>query len=289
MALTNTEMSLVGLERVVAYAEQAQETNMDMPGDEALREWPNSGEVVFDNVTMRYGEGLPLVLNGVSFKIPGGTSVGVVGRTGSGKSSLFQAMFQLYPLDSGLISIDGVNITSIGLHALRGKLSIIPQDPVGFNGSLRFNLDPLGIYNDDALYEALENVQLRAYFEKKKEGLKYPLTSGGENLSVGQRQLVCAARALLRKSKILVLDEATASVDLATDALIQEVLRKETQTKQLTTITIAHRINTILGSNNVLVLEKGLVLEFGATASLIADKTSNFYALAHEAGAKHDK
>lgn len=268
----------VALERVTSYSGLDQEPALVLPGDSQLQTpWPSAGEICFDRVTMRYRSSLPTVLNGISFTIPGGTSVGVVGRTGAGKSSLLQALFRMCPLEGGVIRIDGQDIWSIGLHTLRKRLAIIPQDPVGFTGSLRFNLDPFGEHSDGQLMQELSKVQLRDFVESKEDGLGYHLTSGGENLSVGQRQLACAARAFLRSSPILILDEATASVDFQTDALIQEVLRDEVKTRKLTTLTIAHRINTIMGADNVLVMDKGTAAEFGPTKKLAADPTSIFY------------
>ncbi|CAE8653293.1 unnamed protein product, partial [Polarella glacialis] len=154
-------------------------------------------------------------------------------------------------------------------------------DPVGFTGTLRFNLDPFGEHSDRELLEELGKVQLGDFVASKTEGLGYFLTAGGENLSVGQRQLVCAARAFLRSSPILILDEATASVDFQTDELIQKVLRHEVETRKLTTITIAHRINTIMGADNVLVLDRGTAAEFGAPKKLAEDPSSLFYSFAN--------
>jgi len=210
--------------------------------------------------------------------------VGVVGRTGAGKSSLLQALFRMCPLDSGCIKIDDVNITEIGLHTLRQRLAIIPQDPVGFTGTLRFNLDPFEQHTaggDQRLHEELRKVQLTEFVQSKAEGLDYYLTAGGENLSVGQRQLVCAARAFLRDAKVLVLDEATAAVDYETDKLIQDALKLEVQEKHLTTVTIAHRINTVLGADNVLVMDAGKAAEFGPTKQLAKNPLSIFYTFLH--------
>jgi len=233
---------------------------------------------------MRYRADLPTVLNGISFEVKGGTSLGVVGRTGAGKSSLLQAIFRMCPLDAGTIRIDGEDIAHVGLHTLRRRLAIIPQDPVGFTGTLRFNLDPFDEHSDEAVRAELEKVQLMNFVLSKEEGLDYHLTAGGENLSVGQRQLVCAARAFLRKSKILILDEATASVDYKTDEIIQGVLQHEVMTQKLTTMTIAHRINTILNADNVLVMERGKLAEFGPTQQLAADPSSKFYTFVHPSG-----
>jgi ABC-type multidrug transport system fused ATPase/permease subunit len=283
MSLTGTELGLVALERVSGFAKLKQETALENDFDRNLGAWPTKGQIEFKDVTMRYRDDLPRVLNGISFTIPGGTSVGVVGRTGAGKSSLIQALFRMSPLEGGEICIDGVDIWSLGLHTMRRRLAIIPQDPVGFSGSFRFNLDPFQECSDDALWEQLGRVQLDAFVRSKPEGLDFHLTSGGENLSVGQRQLACVARAFVRGSRILILDEATASVDFQTDELIQEVLRSEVTTNKLTTVTIAHRINTILGSDNVLVMERGVAAEFGPTQHLAKDPKSKFYSFVNAA------
>jgi len=198
-------------------------------------------------------------------------------------SSLLQALFRMCSLDSGRILIDRVDICTLGLHTLRKRLAIIPQDPVGFTGTLRFNLDPFKEKQESELWDKLEEVQLAEFVRSKEQGLDFDLTAGGENLSVGQMQLVCAARALLRNSPILILDEATASVDYKTDELIQQVLRQEVTTKRMTTLTIAHRINTIMGNDNVLVVDKGMAAEFGPPKVLAKDPTSRFYSFANVA------
>jgi ABC-type multidrug transport system fused ATPase/permease subunit len=235
---------------------------------------------------MRYHHSLPIVLKQLSFVIPGGTSVGVVGRTGSGKTSILAALFRLCKLDSGQIRIDGTDIWTLGLHTLRRKLAIIPQEAVGFTGSLRFNLDPFGERSDDEIWVELEKVQMKSFVEE--HGLDYHLSGGGENLSAGQRQLLCAARAFLQNCRIIVLDEATASVDFSTDALIQTALHKQVTTKRMTTITIAHRINTILNSDNVLVMDSGAIAEFGPTNKLANDPDSLFYTFVCSAAAAVD-
>ncbi|CAE7257132.1 abcC12 [Symbiodinium natans] len=273
--LTSTEQCLVAVERLTTYSEMPDEGELET--QEALSSV--EGSVRFENVFMRYRPELPTVLKGLTFSIPGGSSLGVVGRTGAGKSSLLQALFRMCPIESGTIHLYGKDVSGLGLHTLRKALAIIPQDPVGFTGTVRFNLDPFMQNDDTRIWGELEKVQLKAHFEAKAEGLGFMVTAGGENLSVGQRQLLCCARALIRGARILVLDEATASVDFTTDALIQQVLRKEVETQQLTTITIAHRISTILGADRVLVMEEGQAAEFGPTQDLAATPTSKFAAL----------
>lgn len=243
--------------------------------------WPQAGAVAFENYSTRYRPGLDLVVKGINADLHSAEKVGIVGRTGAGKSSLTLALFRMVEPAEGRIVVDGLDISSIGLHDLRASLTIIPQDPVLFSGSLRFNLDPFGRYSDEELWRALELAHLKKFVAQLPDGLQHAVTEGGENISVGQRQLVCLARALLRRSKILVLDEATAAVDLATDALIQETIRREF--RDSTVLTIAHRLNTILDYDRVLLLDRGQVREFDSPQRLLADRDSVFSAMAADA------
>merc|ERR1712181_116674 len=219
---------------------------------------------------------------GISCKILSGEKIGIVGRTGAGKSSLTLALFRIVESAGGSISIDGVNISQLGLQKLRSRITIIPQDPVLFSGSMRLNLDPFENYSDIEVWRALEHAHLRTFVTALPDGLQHIVSEGGTNLSVGQRQLICLARALLRKTKVLVLDEATAAVDLETDDLVQATIRAEFQ--GCTILTIAHRLNTIMDSGRVLVLDAGRVKEFDSPAGLLADKQSIFYGMAKNAG-----
>lgn len=208
--------------------------------------------------------------------------IGIVGRTGAGKSSLTLSLFRIIEAAEGKIIIDGINISEIGLHDLRSKLTIIPQDSILFSGSLRLNLDPFDMYSDAEVWKALELAHLKDFINGLPSGLYHKVSEGGENLSAGQRQLLCLARALLRKTKILILDEATAAVDLETDDLIQKTIR--TEFADCTVITIAHRLNTIVDSNRVLVLDKGKIAEFEAPQILLQNKESIFYGMCKDAG-----
>ncbi|NXS94768.1 MRP1 protein, partial [Jacana jacana] len=207
--------------------------------------------------------------------------IGIVGRTGAGKSSLTLGLFRINEAAEGEIIIDGINIAKIGLHDLRFKITIIPQDPVLFSGSLRMNLDPFDQHSDEDIWRSLELAHLKTFVSSLPDKLNHECAEGGENLSVGQRQLVCLARALLRKSKILVLDEATAAVDLETDKLIQSTIKS--QFEECTVLTIAHRLNTIMDYTRVLVLERGEVVECGSPDHLLQEK-GIFYSMAKDSG-----
>merc|ERR1719210_2626674 len=261
------ETNIVAVERLKEYSETQCEAEWKLESDEKLLEWPEKASIEFKNVNARYREGLPLVLKDLSFAIEAGQKVGIVGRTGAGKSSVTLTLFRIVELDQGQICIDGVDIATLGLHTLRNKLTIIPQDPVLFSGTLRLNLDPFNKYSDDELWQTLKLSHLDNFVSTLKEGLQHEITEGGENLSVGQRQLICLARALLRKTKILVLDEATAAVDLETDDLIQATLREAF--KDCTVLTIAHRLSTIMDYDKVIVMQDGQVAEYDEPQALL--------------------
>ena len=250
--------------------------------------WPAVGAVEARNVVVRYRPGLPVVLKGVSFALGGGESVGVCGRTGSGKSTLVGAFFRLVSLESGTILIDGVDIASLPLEVLRRRLGAVPQDPLLFEGSLRDNLDPGAEHDDAALLEALAAVQLGALAGTGgAAGLARSLGAHGGALSAGQRQLLCIARAMLRQSKVLLCDEATANVDSVTDVLIQRAMKK--CFAGCTTITVAHRLDTIMHSHRILVFSAGKVVEDGAPAELLRREGGEFTALVAELSQKKSK
>jgi len=282
----DVETNVVAVERLKEYTENKTEASWEIEDTKPSEEWPSSGNIKFENYATRYREGLDLVLKDVSFDVQGSEKVGIVGRTGAGKSSLTLALFRIIEAAGGKIVIDGLNIATLGLHHLRNKITIIPQEPVLFSGTLRMNLDPFEQYTDEKLFEALKLAHLDSFVSTLKEGLEHTVAEGGENLSVGQRQLVCLARALLRKTKVLVLDEATAAVDLETDELIQATIRKEFANS--TVITIAHRLNTIIDYSKILVLSHGKVSEFDTPKNLLANKQSMFYDMCKEAGLVKD-
>lgn len=261
---------MVSVERVLEFGKIESEAPLTLPADVERLEggWPSQGHIAVKNLTVRYRPSLPLALDHVSFSIPAGSRVGIVGRTGSGKSTIVQTLFRLLEAETGSVCIDGVDISTVGLHQLRENISVLPQSPTLFSGcSIRENLDLFGVHKDQALLEALDEVQLGHVIGDLPDRLDSFVSHAGSNFSVGQRQLLCLARASLKKNKILVLDEATASVDKETDKLLQEALDRAN--KDVTVIAIAHRLNTIIDFDYVLVLGEGEVLEYGSPAELL--------------------
>ncbi|KAG0217290.1 hypothetical protein BGX33_010936 [Mortierella sp. NVP41] len=322
---------LIAIERVREYTDkhtEAPETTSKV----VPNLWPAQGRLVFRDYSTRYREGLDLVIKQVSFEINPQEKIGIVGRTGAGKSSLTLALFRIIEaanstwarasdnsgyhdnksksaddslggehepllgsntndevvdedeeMDGGSIEIDGIDISTLGLTDLRKHLAIIPQDPTLFAGTIRDNLDPFHELADADLWEALERAHLKDFIRTSLPGgLAAEVSQNGENFSVGQRSLICLARALLRKSKILILDEATAAVDVETDELIQRTIREEFRDR--TVLTIAHRIKTVMDSDRILVMEQGRVVEFETPAVLLQRPESMFFKLAHQAG-----
>ncbi|XP_067934005.1 multidrug resistance-associated protein 1-like [Watersipora subatra] len=274
------ESNIVAVERIKDYSEVPGEADWIIDINRPLPGWPPIGSIVFDGYSVRYREGLDLVLKNISCTVSGGEKIGICGRTGAGKSSLTLALFRILEGAEGAIYIDDVRIGAIGLHDLRNALTIIPQDPVVFSGSMRINLDPFSKYTDDKLWEVLDQVNLKQFVQSLSGGLEFECAEGGGNLSVGQRQLMCLGRALLRHTKILILDEATAAVDLETDDLIQATIK--TAFSDCTVLTIAHRLNTIIDYDRVMVLDAGEIKEFSSPQDLLADENSIFYSLAKQ-------
>ncbi|KAH7974864.1 hypothetical protein HPB49_020545 [Dermacentor silvarum] len=287
----------VSLERALEYTELPAEVDVeksaadrDDAGDSLLiaptleDAWPSEGLVEFEKYSASYRPGiLPDVLKGVTFVVEPKEKVGVVGRTGAGKSSLVLALLRVLRASQGRILIDGVDVSTVPLRRLRSAITVIPQDPTLVRGSLRDNLDPTRSHTDEQLWRALRQAHLSDVVAGRKEGLLIETGDGGSNLSVGQRQLVCLARALLRGPKILVLDEATSQMDGDTDRLIQATLRDAFA--QCTVIAIAHRIHTVLDYDKILVMAEGTVLEYGPVKKLLCDTSSAFHTMAKNAGA----
>ncbi|XP_038273750.1 ATP-binding cassette sub-family C member 6-like isoform X1 [Dermochelys coriacea] len=278
---TEIENNIVSVERVREYSKTPKEAPWTLGSNSASQAWPTEAAIEFRNYSVQYRPNLAFALKNINIKINGQEKIGIAGRTGAGKSTLAMGLLRLMEAAEGKILIDGVNIAQIGLQDLRAKITIIPQDPVLFAGSLRMNLDPLNQHSDEAIWTVLEQIQLKNFVLDLPDQLNHECSERGENLSVGQKQLICLARALLRKAQILVLDEATAAVDLETDLQIQSTIR--TQFKEWTVLTIAHRINTILDYDRICVLENGQVAEFDSPEKLIAQK-GLFYRLVEESG-----
>uniref|UniRef100_A0A3B4A6D8 Multidrug resistance-associated protein 1 n=1 Tax=Periophthalmus magnuspinnatus TaxID=409849 RepID=A0A3B4A6D8_9GOBI len=279
---SDLETNIVAVERVREYSDTDKEAEwtLQSPGPQP-DSWPSIGCIDIRNFGLRYRHDLDMALHNITLSIRGGEKVGIVGRTGAGKSSLTMGLFRIIEASEGQILIDGVDISQLGLHQLRSRITIIPQDPVLFSGSLRMNLDPFGSYTDEEVWRALDFSHLKTFVSGLTGKLNYECSEGGENLSVGQRQLLCLARALLRKTKILVLDEATAAVDMETDNLIQSTIRS--QFEECTVLTIAHRLNTIMDYTRVLVLDRGEMAEFDSPNNLIAQR-GLFYNMAKDSG-----
>lgn len=277
------EMAMNSVERIDEYTNIEQEPCSYIAKNAPPEKWPVEGVVKVTNLSVRYAQEQLDVLKHVSFKIEKQEKLAVVGRTGAGKSTLSLAFFRILPFASGQIEIDGVDIADINLCDLRTRLTIIPQDPVLFTGNIRSNLDPLGEHDDSRLWDALKRSNLFDSLQSQtsddletavehldsicKLNLESAVGENGCNFSQGQRQLLCLARALLRRSRIVILDESTASVDNGTDARIQETIRQEF--KSSTVICIAHRLRTVIDYDKILVLEKGQVVEFGPPIDLI--------------------
>ncbi|XP_065588705.1 ATP-binding cassette sub-family C member 6 isoform X1 [Cyrtonyx montezumae] len=278
---TEIENNIVSVERVSEYSRTPKEAPWTLSNKLHGQVWLTEGRIEFRNYSLRYRPNLELALKHINLTINGKEKIGITGRTGAGKSTLAVGLLRLVEAAEGAILIDGQDIAQLGLHDLRMKITVIPQDPVLFSGTLRMNLDPLNQYTDADIWTALELTQLKNFVADLPDKLEYKCTDQGENLSTGQKQLVCLARALLQKAKVLILDEATAAIDIETDLQIQSALR--TQFKDSTVLTIAHRINTIVDCDRILVLENGRIAEFDTPKQLIAQK-GLFYKLMEESG-----
>ncbi|EXB82409.1 ABC transporter C family member 3 [Morus notabilis] len=278
--LCNVENKMISVERILQFTNVPSEAPLVIEDSRPKPEWPTDGRIELDSLHVRYNPSLPMVLNGITCTFPASKKIGIVGRTGSGKSTLIQALFRVVEPSGGRILIDGVDISKMGLQDLRSRLGIIPQDPTLFQGTMRTNLDPLQEHSDQEIWEVLNKCRLADIVRQDQRLLDAPVAENGENWSVGQRQLVCLARVLLKRRRILVLDEATASIDTATDNVIQETIREETS--GCTVITVAHRIPTVIDNDLVLVLDDGKVVEYDSPPRLLKDNSSSFSKLVAE-------
>ncbi|XP_056645134.1 ATP-binding cassette sub-family C member 4-like [Diorhabda sublineata] len=268
--------NMVSVERVLQYTKLTKEGPFESK-KKPPREWPEKGKIIFKNTFLRYALELPPVLKNLNIEVNSAEKIGIVGRTGAGKSTLIASLFRLAPIE-GTISIDEIDTAEIGLTDLRLNISIIPQEPVLFSASIRYNLDPFEKYSDEVLWEAIENVELKNAITD----LNQAVSEGGSNFSAGQRQLICLARAIVRNNKILVMDEATANVDPNTDSLIQKTIRE--RFKDCTVLTIAHRLNTIMDSDRVLVMDAGEAMEFDHPYTLLQNPEGYFSKMVKETG-----
>ncbi|CAL5035557.1 unnamed protein product [Urochloa decumbens] len=275
------ENDMVAVERVNQFSNLPSEAACKIEDNLPSSNWPTRGDIDIKDLKVRYRPNTPLILKGINVSISGGEKIGIVGRTGSGKSTFIQVLFRLIEPNEGKMIIDGIDICTLGLHDLRSRFGIIPQEPVLFEGTIRNNIDPIGQYSDAEIWQALKRCQLKDTVASKPEKLDAPVADSGENWSVGQRQLLCLGRVILKRSKILFMDEATASVDSQTDATIQKITRQEFSS--CTILSIAHRIPTVMDCDRVMVMDEGLVKEFDAPSRLI-EQPSLFAAMVQEYG-----
>ncbi|KAL9295887.1 putative ABC-type xenobiotic transporter [Arabidopsis thaliana] len=273
------ENKMVSVERIKQFTDIPSEAKWEIKESRPPPNWPYKGNIRLEDVKVRYRPNTPLVLKGLTIDIKGGEKIGVVGRTGSGKSTLIQVLFRLVEPSGGKIIIDGIDICTLGLHDLRSRFGIIPQEPVLFEGTVRSNIDPTEKYSDEEIWKSLERCQLKDVVASKPEKLDSLVADNGENWSVGQRQLLCLGRVMLKRSRILFLDEATASVDSQTDAMIQKIIREDFS--DCTIISIAHRIPTVMDCDRVLVIDAGKAKEYDSPVRLL-ERQSLFAALVQE-------
>ena len=276
-----SEGAMTAVERLNAFDDLPQEAPYER-ADDVPADWPQKGAITFREAKLRYRPELDLVMRGIDCTVAAGEKVGICGRTGSGKSTLMVALFRLVELAAGGVDIDGMDISQVGLARLRSSLSIIPQDAVLFSGTVRYNVDPFREHEDAAIWQALERVGLATSVRAMPGGIDAAVAEGGDNFSHGQKQLVCIARALLRRTRILILDEATASIDPASDRALQDTLA--TSFAHCTVLTIAHRLQTIVDYNRVMVLNQGRIAEFDKPSTLLRQRSSMFYAMVSEGG-----
>ena len=276
-SFSNFENTMTNMERCSSYTKIISEKPQILKCDRGLCNWPSKGEIIFDNLCAKYRSDTEMVLKNITVSIHAGEHIGLVGRTGCGKSTLALCLFRLIEPFSGKIYIDDVDITSIGLKKLRENLTIITQESTILDGTLRYNFDPKGEHTDKEIYKVLKKIGFDDFVKKQPLHLSHVISENGSNLSIGEKQLICITRAILRKSKVVILDEATASIDFKHEEIVQKAI--DQLLKNSTLISIAHRIKTVLNSDRILVLENGEVKEFDKPDVLLKDKKGYFHEL----------
>jgi len=274
-SFSNFENTMTKMERSLSYTKIISERPQELTSDLGLSNWPSKGEIRFENFNVKYRNDTEMVLKNINFHLKPGEHLGIVGRTGSGKSTISLCLFRILEAYSGKIYIDGVDISKIGLQKLRESITIIPQDSTLMDGTLRYNIDPVKTYSDKEIINVMKKIGFDYIINQNKNGLDQNISENGNNLSVGEKQLICITRAILRKTKIIVLDEATASIDYKTEEIIQKALGEILLNS--TMITIAHRIKTVMNADKILVLENGEIIEFDRPENLLNNKNSYFY------------
>lgn len=281
------ENQMTSVERVIEYSKLPSEPPLEtLSAKKPNDPWPNEAKINFEKVSLKYSDDAYYVLKEIQFSVKSKEKVGIVGRTGAGKSSITQALFRLTDYD-GHIIIDNVNLKDLGLHTFRSRISVIPQDPVLFSGTLRSNIDQFNERTDEQIWSVLEQVELKAPVAELAGGLDSIVSDAGANFSIGQRQLICLARALIRNNKIVVLDEATANVDAETDKQIQSTIRK--YCNNCTILTIAHRINTVMDYDRIIVMDNGKILENDTIDVLLSNSDGVFTQMVKESGINVEK
>lgn len=270
---------MTSVERVLTYAQLSPEPGYGTTIPHAPEGWPKKGSVTFRDVSLCYYEGAASVLKGISFSASPGEKIGIVGRTGAGKSSLLACLLRMPANTEGGVIIDGISLAELNVQDVRSAIAVIPQNPFLFNDVLRRSLDPADKFADEELWNMLDKVQLKSTVENREGQLHCHVTENGANFSVGERQLICFARALLFDKKIIVMDEATSSVDGQTDELIQRIIRREMI--HCTVITIAHRLSTVMDYDTIMVLDGGKIVEMDSPKVLLSNEFSYFYKLFH--------
>ena len=274
-SFSNFENTMTKMERSLSYTKIISEKSQSLTSDLELKDWPSKGEILFENFNVKYRNDTEMVLKNINFHLKPGEHLGIVGRTGSGKTTISLCLFRIMEAYSGKIYIDGVDISKVGLKKLRESITIIPQDSTLMNGTLRYNIDPIKKHSDKEIIYVMKKIGFDYIINQNKDGLDQNISENGSNLSMGEKQLICITRAILRKSKIIVLDEATASIDYKTEEIVQNALNEILSTS--TMISIAHRIKTVMNANKILVLENGEIIEFDTPKNLLNNKNSYFY------------